>query len=156
MKSMETKVNVTFTITKREGETDAATRERLLSLIDSELCHLVDHDIRAEAANTINVQEEILSRLNQIRMDVSKDVIGFDVQQRLSGILAYIQNAVSGFNTICDAELTGNSGEKTYVTLVEELRSLIELLDRRIDPQKWDLINARLDKAAQILWQYSY
>lgn len=154
MKSMETKVNVTFTITKREGETDAEAKERLLSLMDSELCHLADHDIQAETANTINVKDEILNKLDRIRKVISEDMIGFDVKQGLFRIFSFIQNEVSGFTAICDGELLFDPDEETYVSLIVALKSLIGLLDWTIDPTKFNLINDQLDEAADILWDY--
>lgn len=42
---METKVTATFSILNREGESAEDTEKRLLELVDSELCHLADHEI---------------------------------------------------------------------------------------------------------------
>lgn len=149
------KVIVNLTIAKREGETDAEAKERLLSLVDSELCHLADHDIRADDMDETIVRTEILKRVDCLKRDLSNDAIERNDYNRVSSILYFIQNIMSGFCKDRNGDSANELSGKSYLELITEIRDLMDRLD-------WDeigghkIVTTGLDDLVEILWKYSY
>ena len=136
---METMVMVEFTIMYREGVSSYDAKKRLCTLIDSELCHLADHEISVQIQYDNELVEQAVSLLDALSKQLSKDMINPMDRMHFYGLIVQPAICPKGIDT--DGVPTY---EKSFFDYTCEIRNVIETLhwtrdgERRIVHEWWD------------------
>ena len=149
---METKVMVEFTIMNREGESSYDAKKRLCTLIDSELCHLADHEISVQIQYDNELVEQAVSLLDALSKQLSKDMINPMDRLHFYGLIQAIRDIVVRQDVIVQPAICPKgidtdgvpTYEKSFFDYTCEIRNVIETLhwtrdgERRIVHEWWD------------------
>lgn len=160
---METQVIIKLAIENREGESSYDAKKRLCSLIDSELCHLADHEISVVNQDVGEIVQKITALLDILSEQVSADIIEEADRKEISHLIQVIRNSVMRSDTVvnsesCFAEIIADNDapyERSYIDFVREIQDLIGNLRWKVHDAEDLLTHERLDQLYGKLWKYS-
>lgn len=160
---METQVIIKLAIRNREGESSYDAKKRLCSLIDSELCHLANHEISVVDQDVGEIVRKITALLGILSEQISADIIEEADREEISHLIQAIRNSVMRGDTVvsskgCFAEIIADNDapyERSYIDFVREIQDLIGNLRWKVHDAEDLLTHERLDQLYGKLWKYS-
>lgn len=160
---METRVIIKLAIRNREGESVYDAKKRLCSLIDSELCHLADHEISVVNQDVGEVVRKIINLLDILSEQISADMIEEADRKEISHFIQIIRNSVMRSDIAvspegCAAAIIADNDtpyERSYIDFLCEIRNLIGNLRWKVHDAEDLLTHERLDQLCDKLWKYS-